>query len=193
MIDRKAFELMRQGMERFDALREQLIKKSRDVLKSSKAAIYSIHRNDLSAAVKQLSEAKKGIGIMNSLIKKEPHLAAVGSYSEALEEYVEAACYYSFITKQCLPTAKQLNVDAELYLPGICDLIGELLRKAVNSAIAKDYATAMKIKDFVSAVYEELMMFDFRNSPLRRKFDGIKYSLEKLEDLALQLKLGRKV
>ena len=34
---------------------------------------------------------------------------------------------------------------------------------------------------------------DFRNGELRRKFDGIKYDLKKMEDLLLSLKLQGKV
>ena len=37
------------------------------------------------------------------------------------------------------------------------------------------------------------MQFDFRNSELRRKFDGIKWELKKLEDLSIELKLKGKI
>jgi hypothetical protein len=33
------------------------------------------------------------------------------------------------------------------------------------------------------------MLFDWRNTPARKKFDSIKYGLEKLEDLALKIKM----
>lgn len=188
MIDKKLFEQMRTEMETYDANREALIKTSRDVLKSAKSAIYSLHRNEIKTAEKQLSEAQKLIDQINTLIKKDNHLAKVGAYAEALEEFVEAKCYHEFTTKNKLPTPKDLNVDIDTYLPGLCDLIGELVRKAINSALKDDTKTALAIKNFAEEIYEELMMFDIRNSPLRKKFDAIKYGLEKLEDLALKLK-----
>ncbi len=191
-VDKAAFASMRQQMERFDALREELIKRSRDALKSSKKAIYSLHRNELATAKAQLAGAKNVIAKLNRIIAKDAHLATIGAYHEALEEYVEAACYLSVITKKVLPTAKQLGVDGDAYLPGLCDLVGELVRKAINSAIKGDKKTALEIRDFVTQVYQELMLFDFRNAPIRRKFDSIKYGLEKLEDLALQLKMKPK-
>ncbi|MBI4141582.1 hypothetical protein HY484_01510 [Candidatus Woesearchaeota archaeon] len=189
MIDKKLFEQMRNEIEVFDDAREKLIKISRDVLKLSKGAIYSLHRNDLRSAEKQLKDAKSVIAQMNVLIKKDIHLASVGSYGDALEEFVEASCYFEFTTKNHLPSPKELGVDTEIYLPGLCDLVGELVRKAINSVLKDDAKTALKIKDVVEELYAELMMFDFRNSPLRKKFDSIKYSLEKLEDLAVKLKL----
>ena len=189
MIDKKLFEQMKNDVEAFDAAREKLIKISRDVLKSSKGAIYSLHRNDEKNAQKQLAEAKKVIGQMNALVNNDAHLATVGAYEEALEEFVEASCYYEFITNKRLPSPKELNVDVEIYLPGLCDLVGELVRKAINSVLKDDTKTALEIKDVVEELYAQLMLFDFRNSPLRKKFDAIKYSLEKLEDLAVKLKL----
>ena len=53
--------------------------------------------------------------------------------------------------------------------------------------------TALRIREFVTEIYEELLLFDFRNIPVRKKFDSIKYGLEKLEDLVLELKLKKKI
>lgn len=192
MINKKAFEDMRKELERFDSLREDLIKISRDLLKLSKATIYEIHRNSLTSAESNIKNAKTIIKKIESLIKKDPVLSSVGAYNEALEEYVEAFCYLGFMKKQKLPTAKELGVATQVYLPGVCDLVGELVRKAINSSIDGDYKTAKKIKDFVADVYSELIMFDFRNIPARRKFDSIKYGLEKLETLMLDIKLKKK-
>lgn len=193
MINKKAFTGMRKQIEKFDSLREDLIKTSRDLLKISKAAIYNIHRHKISDAEKQLKKAKTIIKKMNSFIKKDATLASVGAYSEALEEYVEASCYYKFIKNNKLPTAKELGVETMVYLQGVCDLVGELVRKAINSSIKGEFKTALKIRDFVADIYGELMMFDFRNSPVRRKFDSIKYGLDKLENLILELKLKKKL
>ncbi len=191
MIDKKSFEQMRRQFEQFDALREQLIKLSRDILKNSKASIYSVHRNELQTAMSQLESARKTIKRIEAMVKKDIHLAQVGAWAEALEEYVEASCYYSFVAKKRIPTPDELHVEPDIYIPGICDFIGELTRRAVNAAIKEDYKTTLLIKEVVTDLYAELMLFDFRNIPARKKFDAIKYSLEKLEDIALQLKLKR--
>lgn len=193
MIDKTAFTAMRNQLEQFDSMREDLIKISRDILKMSKASIYEIHRSKLSEANSLLQDAKKHISKVNLMLKKDPCLSDVGAYAEALEEYVEACCYYGFIQNKKLPTAKQLGVDIHIYLPGLCDLVGELVRKAINSSINNDFEAATVIKAFVSDIYEELMMFDFRNTPARRKFDSIKYGLEKLENLILDLKLKNRI
>ncbi len=191
-VDKKAFALMRKQLSLHDSLRDVLVKLSRDALTLSKKVIYSLHRGEVLTARSQLSKAKRVISRLNKLTGRDAHLAATGAYLEAVEEYVEASCYYSLLVKKRLPTPKQLGVDIESYLPGLCDLVGELVRKAINSAITGDNRTALEIRNFVMQLHQELMLFDFRNIPVRRKFDSIKYSLEKLEDLALQIRMKKK-
>lgn len=38
-------------------------------------------------------------------------------------------------------------------------------------------------------VFEQLLQFDFRNGPLRRKYDGVKYAVKRLEDVLYELSL----
>jgi len=179
-------------MEVYDGLREQLIAQSRLVLKASKAAIYAAHREDLAEAGKLLADAKKTISQIDKLLKKDVHLANVGAYNDALEEYTEAACYVHYLKTRQIPTASELGIDADVYLPALSDVVGELVRKAVNSSIKGDYKASLEIKDFVQELYQELMLFDWQNyGHVRKKFDAIKYGLEKLEDLSLQIKFKK--
>ncbi len=189
MVNKKAFECMRKHMESFDELREEVILISRKVLKASKAAIYAAHRNDMAQADTLLKDAKANAKKVSALAKKDMQVLMVGAYGDALEEFAEASCYVHYLKKKELPTAEEIGVPVEVFLPALSDVVVELVRKAVNSAAQGDYATALEIKDVVSELYAELMLFDWRNSPARRKFDAIKYGLEKLEDLALKISL----
>jgi len=92
-----------------------------------------------------------------------------------------------------IPTNTRLKLDPEFYLMGLIDLTGELVRKAINSAIKEDYKTAVNLKNLVSELYDELLLFDFAGGELRKKFDSIKYDLKKLDDLVLNLKLSKKI
>jgi len=178
---------MRKHMEQYDKLREQVIANSRVLLKSSKAAIYAAHRADLKGAADLLEKSKATIVVIGKLAKKDAHLPATGAYMDALEEYAEASCYLHYLKTGKVPTPKQIGVPPEVYLPGLSDLVGELVRKAVNSAAKGEYKVSLEIKEVVTQIYEELMLFDWRNTPARKKFDAIKYGLEKLEDLSLKI------
>ena len=47
-----------------------------------------------------------------------------------------------------------------------------------------------RARDVVSAVLEELLQFDFRNGPLRRKYDSTKYALKTLETVLYELSVA---
>ena len=180
------FTKLQEEIKAYDAQREDLIKKSRDVLKLSKLLIYAVHREELDKAETFLSDIEKELAKLNTIAKNNIKLQYEGSYKIAIQEYVEAALYFHFVKTGEL---KDMKVLAEHYLLGLADLPGELVRKAVYLASKGKNEEVIKIRDQVDTIYGEMLRFDFRNGELRKKTDGIKYSLNKLEDLVLQLKL----
>ncbi|MBR9676883.1 hypothetical protein GOV04_01985 [Candidatus Woesearchaeota archaeon] len=183
MVDVKEFRAMQQEIAANDAKREQLIKDSRDVVVLSKKIIYSTHRSDMTNAKKFIVNIKKNIASLKKQAVKTDGLKNVGAYKVALQEYVEAIAFYEYVKNGTLTNKISLGVDTESYLLGICDLVGELTRYAVNSITRKDLDTPKKVLDFVQTIYGLMMEFDFRNSELRKKFDSIKYNLKKLEEI----------
>lgn len=189
MINKKDFKNMKKDLESFDDKREILIKSSRDVLKLSKQVIYALHRSDNDAAKKHVATIRKEFTKLDKLASESCELSKVGAYRVAVQEYVEALCYYGYVIDKKIPTSKELKVISKLYLLGICDLSGELVRKAINDAIKGEMSSALEIKELVEMLYGELLNFDFRDGETRKKFDSIKYNLKRLEDLALNIKL----
>ena len=82
-----------------------------------------------------------------------------------------------------IPTKSDLDVSAEDYLSGICDLTGELVRKAIYDVIHKNFNEAEKIKELVHDIYGEFLKLHLRNGELRKKSDSIKWNLKKLEEV----------
>lgn len=189
MLDRKNFTKLRTEMVAEEERREQLIQKSREVIRASKMLIYAVHRGDAKGASEQRKAMDKLLAELRKITAGHPELDVAGMGRTAFQEYVEAACLQQYAASGDIPSAAELKVDAETYLLGLCDLSGELVRRAIHAAIAGDSATALGIRAFVEELWGELLQFNFRNGDLRRKFDGIKYDLKKLEDLALSLKL----
>lgn len=192
MIDKKDFKEMLKDMENFDNQRELLIKTSRDVLKLSKQLIYALHRGDRKGAKAFETKIRLVFDNLSKIAGRKCELQSVGAFKVAQQEYVEALCYYGFVINKKIPTHKALKVSPIIYLLGICDLTGELVRKAINDAIKGDMNSALYIKEIVEGLYWELLKFDFRDNELRRKFDGIKYDLKRLDDIALDIKLKDK-
>ncbi|MBW2974378.1 hypothetical protein KY366_01550 [Candidatus Woesearchaeota archaeon] len=187
MIDKKDFSKIRERLARYDSDREDLIKKSRDVLKLSKQLIYTIHRKDIREAKLLLGSLKKEKQNLDKLASSNARLFYEPSYSQAMQEYSEALTYYGFIKDKKIPTVSALNVSEEDYLMGICDLTGELARKAVTIAY-KDQKEVEEIKNLVEEIFGEFLKFNLRNTELRRKSDSIKWNLKKLEEIMYDIK-----
>ncbi len=173
----------------FDQIREDLIKKSRDILKDSKQAIYLIHRNELKKAQKLLENIKKRNISIKKQIKSSPKLDFLGAYSAAIQEFVEARCYLSFAMDKKIPSWQNMGVQVEDYLLGLCDLTGELGRRAVASVIKKDFNEVYFIKNLVEEIYGLFLKLNLRNGELRRKSDSIKWNLKKIEDIIYDMKI----
>ncbi|MFA5888178.1 MAG: hypothetical protein WC852_05720 [Candidatus Nanoarchaeia archaeon] len=183
MINKNEFAGIRKDLKDFEEKREETIRKSRDIIMLSKQIIYSTQRNELKKAEELCGEIRK-------LVKELP----AGNYDTdmetvAVQEYVEAVCFYEFVKNKKLLTRKELGVITGDYLLGLCDLTGELVRQAVNAVINKKYDEAIEIKEFVSEIYGEFLQFDLRGGQLRKKADSIKWNLRKLEDLALGISI----
>jgi translin len=188
MINKKDFENIRMEIEASDAEREAIIQQSRDIIQISKKIIYALHRNDIKSASSYVKDIEKKKRALKSPTSLDTNINQV-----ALQEYVEALCYYHFIKNKKIPAASSLEVDNENYLMGLCDLTGELGRKAVNEVINKNFKQAIMIKDVVDEIYGEFLKFNLRNGELRKKSDQIKWNLKKLEDIAYELNLKGKI
>jgi predicted translin family RNA/ssDNA-binding protein len=186
MLDKSEFERIRKEFKKFEEGRERVIQTSRQVINLSKQIIFSMQRNekqkaegllkDIKATVKKLPEEQFDAGIQNV----------------AKQEFVEAIAFYEFSVNNRIPTSKQLGIDDENYLMGLCDLTGELVRKAVMDGINKDFSSAKKIHGIVEEIYGEFLKFDMRNGELRKKADSIKWNLKKLDELLYDIGMKRK-
>ena len=188
MLDKKEFRKIRKEIADFDIKRESLIQKSREVINISKKIIYALHRGDIKSAFKYVQDIEKKKKDLDGNERLDTNMDQV-----AMQEYVEALCYYHFIKYKKIPSRASLKVDTESYLLGLCDLTGELGRKAVNEVIKKNFKQAVEIKDLVEEIYGEFLEFNLRNNELRKKSDQIKWNLKKLEDIVYELKIKGRI
>ncbi len=179
MLDKNDFIKIREDMHRLDARREEIIQLSREIITISKQIIYAVQRNDLKSA----ASAIKGIRQKIAKLKKVNIAADTNINSVAFQEYVEAIAFYEFVKNNRIPAREELGIGAEDYLCGLCDLTGELVRKAIFEAIHKKFDEAAKIKELVDEIYGEFLKLHLRNGELRKKSDSIKWNLKKLEEV----------
>ena len=188
MIRLPPLKKIKENMDLFESARDRLIGLSREIVRLSKQIIYSDHRGEGEKAGKLQADADSLFCQMSLLIKKNPRLSSQGSARIAIQEYVEAKAFGDVLRNDQVPPYEDKYLEEENYLMGLCDLVGELNRRAVNAAIKGDVETPKKIRDVVDELYGFFIQLDLGNGELRKKVDGIKYELKKLEILVLEQK-----
>lgn len=183
LLDKKEFESIKAELAGFEEGREKAITQSREIITLSKQIIYALHRGDIQKAKALIPKIRSGVNSLpNSPVDTDMPFVA-------RQEYVEAAAYLYFVETSCLPTRKELGVEWPEYLSGLCDLTGELVRKAVKDVIEHRYESAKRIHAIVEAIYGAFLEFDLRGGELRKKSDSIKWNLKKLEDVMYDIEL----
>lgn len=183
MIDTKQFDKIITELKKRDDAREKVIALSRDIIKISKQIIYGIQREtikDVSGLVKDMK--KKVVSLQKMGRSHDTNIDKV-----AVQEYVEAMCFYSFVVDGEIPNATKLGVDIEDYLLGLCDLTGEFVRKSVQFAIRKKFSEVQKIYDVTESIYGQFLRMNLRNGELRKKSDSIKWNLLKIEQVVYDM------
>ncbi|PIP33682.1 hypothetical protein COX69_03620 [Candidatus Falkowbacteria bacterium CG_4_10_14_0_2_um_filter_48_10] len=187
MINRKFIEKLKKDFDRKESQRRQIISVSSNILHNSKRAIFSLHRADAERANELLKEAQDAIA---GLGKRFGHgrVNLEGAYRAAVEEYAEAKLFAQVLRHGRVERITGIDLDQETYLGGLCDLTGELVRRAINQAAAGRTEEALQAKELVSAIMAELIEFDLAGY-LRTKYDQAKTNLKKIEYIAYELKL----
>lgn len=191
MFSKKNFDRIRKQLVTYADKREHIIKVSRDILRLSKMAISSIHRNELTTAEQHIHHAERIIQVVKKTAALDVALSVLGAYSVAIQEYVEAKAFLHFIQHKRLIELDELDIEPEDYLMGLSDLTGELARRAVLTTISKNYSDAHIVRDFVAGIHDFFLTLNLGSGDLRKKYDAIKWNLKKIEDIIYDIETKR--
>ena len=193
-------ELIQQRMEERDALRESLIKKCRDGQKAAKQAIFALHRGDLEKAHTLLQNCETCITQeLLPITQQEPPLRAGGSFGQVLEEYVEAKLFATWLhghqetpkrTLLQIQDFDQFHLEPSEYLGGLCDLTGEIGRYAVQQGTLRNLAGVKQCLETNANILLAIQSMDLQRSPIYKKMEMIKRSVEKLERMLYEMSLS---
>ncbi|MDD5111355.1 MAG: hypothetical protein PHG85_02295 [Candidatus Altiarchaeota archaeon] len=191
MLDKKDFAGIKKELDQNHELSESLYRQSRDLVGTTKKLIFALHRGSLGDAEKLVPDMEKLKKKMEDGVKKSGSFKSHNAYTIAMQEYTEAAAYLHFVKNNKIPTRSQLKVPAEEYVSGLCDLSGELVRKAVDLSIKGDSKGVGAIKNFAEDFYGMLLELN-PYGELRKKADQARWNLNKLEDLVYEGTLRRR-
>ncbi|KAJ5155765.1 hypothetical protein N7492_008568 [Penicillium capsulatum] len=81
------------------------------------------------------------------------------------------------------------HLTIEEYLLALIAMVEELSRLAVNSVTFGDYDRPVQIGKFIKDFFAGFQLLNLKNDILRKRSDGIKYSVKKVEDVVYDLSL----
>ncbi|EAW09799.1 translin [Aspergillus clavatus NRRL 1] len=81
------------------------------------------------------------------------------------------------------------HLTIEEYLLALISMVEELSRLVVNSVTLGDYNRPVQIGKFIKDLFGGFQLLNLKNDILRKRSDGIKYSVKKVEDVVYDLSL----
>ncbi|MFH1286836.1 MAG: hypothetical protein ABII02_03740 [Candidatus Magasanikbacteria bacterium] len=190
MLNKPYTAKLRKHMLGFATKRRDVIKMSGDALHHAKRAIFAMHKDDLKEAEAKLKQSEALFSGLHKKFSKDSEITNEGSYKAGLEEYVEASLFYQFLTTGRMGELRGLDIVPHVYIAGICDVPGELLRYATKAATNKDEKTVKKCAEMAKEIVGELIEFNL-TSYLRTKFDQAKRAVQKIEYIQYELSLRK--
>ncbi len=183
--------IQRQTLERqslLAKLRRELQQRSADVLSASKRSIFALHREDAGASLKELEIASQAIDQGWKIVAEESLLAQEGAWRAAREEYTEASLLAEYLKKGSLQTHPDKDRDPDIFIGGLSDFLGELVRLAVLAATRGDRAPIERFYQDAVELMDFLLQMDLTGH-LRTKVDQAKQHVKKLEEIRYDLSL----
>ncbi|MBN1317712.1 MAG: haloacid dehalogenase [Anaerolineales bacterium] len=175
-------ESIRQDFTTKNAVRDQALQRSRQLIRLCSHAIRATHREEWEKAAEIIKEAEEEAAAMVNELTLFPDLYHSGYAQDALKEYVEAHLTFALIRKKPLPTPESLNVEPSTYLGGMAEAATELRRRILDIIRHRHDDEAERLLEIMDAIYGELITIDFPDAityGLRRRTDVLRGVLER--------------
>lgn len=159
--------------------------------------------DDMMAAAKAASEELRTTGELVKAIEDALPQEA-GAYDRYVDMWhvqtqmgVMIAVLIGFLLEDTLIDRKKVaqmmgadvRIKLEDYLIGICQAIQELSRLSMNRVIKGDYITPRRCARFVNDVFGAMKQLNLRNDGVRKRFDGVKYDVKKVDEIVYDLSI----
>ncbi len=170
-----------QNLGTIDTLREDVLQKTRSIVRMAAETIKAVHREEWDVAEKNITEMKSLLkGVREQVSKHETLLRR--NYTEISEqEYAEAAILFSILHKGQLASPKDLEIPDLAWLLGLADVAGELRRHCLDAIRKGDMKTAEDALGLMEEIYRKLFSLDYpkgMTGSLREKTDTIRKLLQ---------------
>jgi len=188
MLDKSFFQTVRKELLNYAQKRRDVIKFAGDAQFLAKKTIFSLQGGNINEAKNSLNEAKKILITLSKKYKTTADLFDEGSFKAALEEYAEAELFLSFVEDKKISRIRDLKIDSDIYIGGLCDVPGEILRFAIKSATERNISEVKRCYKTAEEIINELVDMNLTGYN-RQKFDQAKQALNKLQQVVYEVSL----
>ncbi|MBN1860622.1 MAG: RNA-binding protein [Candidatus Thermoplasmatota archaeon] len=164
-----------------EKIREEALKASRDIIINCRRGIQQLHRDRLTEAEGYIKQASAKLVQLYDGTKDHPDIFHAGFVENAAQEFVEIYCLYNIMKGEQLPDPDALQTTYSAYLLGLCDVVGELRRGALDFMLEGNTTKANEYLKFMDRIYDSIMGFDYPSSliPIKKKQDMVRGLIEK--------------
>jgi translin len=174
-------EKIGQRISEKEKIREDALRFSRDIIIACRRGIQSLHRGLLEPASGFLKQASEMLSRLCALTRDHADVANAGFVESAEQEFVEIQCLFNIMQGADLPDPDEIQVTYSAYLLGLCDVVGELRRGALDFMLDGDTEKANEYLRYMDRIYDAIMGFDYPAAlvPIKKKQDMIRALIEK--------------
>jgi translin len=163
--------------EKFDVrnqARDKALTQARQVIRHASQAIRAIHRMEVQEASEHLAQARNLVNQLKTDLADHQDLFYAGYTQSALKEYVEAVVTFAIIQGQEIPLPEEIDAEADVYLNGLAEVVGELRRRCMD-ILRQGYSDdAERLLGIMDEIYTLLITVDYPDAltnGLRRQTD----------------------
>jgi translin len=164
-----------------EKIREDALKTSRDIIICCRKGIQQLHRDQIDEAENFIKQALAKLTQLYDDTKDHPDIFHAGFVENAAQEFVEIQCLYNIMKGENLPDPDTIQTTYSAYLLGLCDVVGELRRGALDFMLEGNTAKANEYLGYMDRIYDAIMSFDYPSAlvPIKKKQDMIRGLIEK--------------
>lgn len=188
-VNKVFFSKLKKDYLRSESERRQIIARSGEMLAEAKKCTFALQRGETTSVDKRIKDVAAKFILLQKTFGPDRVLDE-GSYRAALEEFYETCAFAACLRKEKIEAFKNIKCNQSIYLGGISDATGELLRYATNRATNKDFVAVKEIKKLISDIVFELSEMDLTGY-LRNKYDQATGNLKKIEQMDYEIELRK--
>jgi translin len=164
-----------------EKIREEALKASRDIIICCRKGIQQLHRDKVDDAEDFIKQASVKLTQLYDDTKDHSDIFHAGFVENAAQEFVEIHCLYNIMKGEDLPDPDTIKTTYSAYLLGLCDVVGELRRGALDFMLEGNTTKANEYLGYMDRIYDAIMSFDYPSAlvPIKKKQDMIRGLIEK--------------